>query len=77
MPFICVPLAIGQAINLDEVKGITNNEDYVFHAADYGLVQDLTDDITSKICSKGKHIANLSSLMTRDDDNDATGNCRP
>jgi len=77
MPFICVPSAIGQGINMDEVKGIANNEDYVFHAADYGQVQDMTDEIASKICSKGKQIANLSSLMTRDVDNDAIGNCRP
>ncbi|KAK2151819.1 hypothetical protein NP493_2565g00008 [Ridgeia piscesae] len=46
-------IAIGQGINMDEVKGIANNEDYVFHAADYGQVQDMTDEIASKICSKG------------------------
>ena len=75
MPFICVPSAIGQAINMDEVNGIANNEDYVFHAADYSQVQGLTNEIASKICSKGKRIANLSSLMARDVGNDAIGNC--
>ena len=55
---------------MDEVNGIANNDDYVFHAADYSQVQDLTDEIASKICSKGKQIA-------CDDDNDAIANCRP
>ncbi|KAK2193943.1 hypothetical protein NP493_4g03049 [Ridgeia piscesae] len=42
--------AIGLDINDDEINGIASNPDYVFHAANYGVVQDLTSKIAGKIC---------------------------
>ena len=48
-------LAIGDAVNMDEVNGIASNLDLVFRAANYGEVQELTRVIADKICSKGKH----------------------
>ncbi|KAK2181974.1 hypothetical protein NP493_373g02048 [Ridgeia piscesae] len=44
-------VAIGDnEINMDEIKGIATNDDYVFHATTYGEVQDLTDTIAAMIC---------------------------
>ena len=43
--------AIGDdEINMDEIKGIATNDDYVFHATTYGEVQKLTDAIAEMIC---------------------------
>ena len=39
---------------MDEINGIASNEDYVFHASNYGQVQDLTKVIADKICSTSK-----------------------
>ncbi|KAI0208075.1 hypothetical protein LSAT2_007248 [Lamellibrachia satsuma] len=44
-------VAIGEDIDMDEINGIASNEDYVFHASNYGQVQDLTKVIADKICS--------------------------
>ena len=64
MPVVFVILAIGSGVNMEEINGIANNEDYVFHANSYGEVQSLTDVIADKICSKGKH---LKYLLCRSD----------
>ena len=40
---------------MDEVNGIASNQDQVYHAANYGEVQELTREIADMICSKGKH----------------------
>ena len=40
---------------MDEINEIASNED-VFHASNYGQVQDLTKVIADKICATSKKI---------------------
>ena len=39
---------------MDEINEIASNQDYVFHASNYGQVQDLTKVIADKICATSK-----------------------
>ena len=45
---------IGDETDIDVINEIATNESYVFRAADYESVQDLTVQIAERICFVGK-----------------------
>ena len=48
-------VAVGTDLDVDEIKGISSGDGYVFMASDFNAVQNLTDAIAEQICITSKY----------------------